>query len=408
MAVLFDKELTFKQRLSQYDKESLKVIAEQLGLRRLSKLKKAELIDLVAERFLDPEILFYRAAILGDKEMDLIEKGSGNGPIVFSPEDYDWIGRLNEMDFVAASSNLYMIPCDLAEALEKIRTPEFEAYRKRASWVWKCLKFAEHFYGFTPIENMLDLVNSKKGFRMTAQELIEMFDHFPEGPLWTIRIEDIFLEMSYAHDVEGLRRLRTAQADKEFYVPSVAEVNEFYETDALLSDKPYQDLMRFVMHEFDFDHADAEDLMYELWDKNAYDEDPHGTMQWFWDQFEFEDEKQVQKIVGLYTIAANETRMIKNRGHKPNELHSKRHFGPGHMPTIQAGSSHAAEMLSQIAPEIQKMGFGLDLDSNADTMPVMGFPNGLNSQPVVAAKKIYPNDPCPCGSGKKYKKCCGR
>jgi preprotein translocase subunit SecA len=22
-------------------------------------------------------------------------------------------------------------------------------------------------------------------------------------------------------------------------------------------------------------------------------------------------------------------------------------------------------------------------------------------------KKIYPNDPCPCGSGKKYKKCCG-
>ena len=23
-------------------------------------------------------------------------------------------------------------------------------------------------------------------------------------------------------------------------------------------------------------------------------------------------------------------------------------------------------------------------------------------------EKIYPNDPCPCGSGKKYKKCCGK
>lgn len=23
------------------------------------------------------------------------------------------------------------------------------------------------------------------------------------------------------------------------------------------------------------------------------------------------------------------------------------------------------------------------------------------------AVKIYPNDPCPCGSGKKYKRCCG-
>lgn len=29
-------------------------------------------------------------------------------------------------------------------------------------------------------------------------------------------------------------------------------------------------------------------------------------------------------------------------------------------------------------------------------------------QPIVKEKKIYPNDPCPCGSGKKYKKCCGR
>ncbi|MBQ4241309.1 MAG: SEC-C domain-containing protein, partial [Lachnospiraceae bacterium] len=23
-------------------------------------------------------------------------------------------------------------------------------------------------------------------------------------------------------------------------------------------------------------------------------------------------------------------------------------------------------------------------------------------------KKVYPNDPCPCGSGKKYKNCHGR
>ena len=28
--------------------------------------------------------------------------------------------------------------------------------------------------------------------------------------------------------------------------------------------------------------------------------------------------------------------------------------------------------------------------------------------PLVKEKKIYPNDPCPCGSCKKYKKCCGK
>ena len=31
-----------------------------------------------------------------------------------------------------------------------------------------------------------------------------------------------------------------------------------------------------------------------------------------------------------------------------------------------------------------------------------------NGQVVRKTAKIYPNDPCPCGSGKKYKKCCGK
>ena len=31
-----------------------------------------------------------------------------------------------------------------------------------------------------------------------------------------------------------------------------------------------------------------------------------------------------------------------------------------------------------------------------------------SSTTIVKEAKIYPNDPCPCGSGKKYKKCCGR
>ncbi|PIX26925.1 MAG: hypothetical protein COZ67_04980, partial [Chloroflexi bacterium CG_4_8_14_3_um_filter_45_15] len=29
-------------------------------------------------------------------------------------------------------------------------------------------------------------------------------------------------------------------------------------------------------------------------------------------------------------------------------------------------------------------------------------------QAVAAGKKVGRNDPCPCGSGKKYKHCCGK
>ena len=33
--------------------------------------------------------------------------------------------------------------------------------------------------------------------------------------------------------------------------------------------------------------------------------------------------------------------------------------------------------------------------------------DSVKAEPVRKGKKVGPNDPCPCGSGKKYKKCCG-
>jgi preprotein translocase subunit SecA len=37
-----------------------------------------------------------------------------------------------------------------------------------------------------------------------------------------------------------------------------------------------------------------------------------------------------------------------------------------------------------------------------------GQTDGKRQAQKVAGKKIGRNDPCPCGSGKKYKHCCGK
>ena len=41
--------------------------------------------------------------------------------------------------------------------------------------------------------------------------------------------------------------------------------------------------------------------------------------------------------------------------------------------------------------------------SSADLHPFIA-----SSEPYIAPKKVGRNDPCPCGSGKKFKKCCGK
>ncbi|MSP00047.1 MAG: hypothetical protein EXR07_03195 [Acetobacteraceae bacterium] len=42
------------------------------------------------------------------------------------------------------------------------------------------------------------------------------------------------------------------------------------------------------------------------------------------------------------------------------------------------------------------------LDDDEWDDPIASMP----SEPVRSASKIGRNEPCPCGSGKKYKKCC--
>ncbi|WP_374054987.1 SEC-C metal-binding domain-containing protein [Rossellomorea sp. FM04394] len=39
-------------------------------------------------------------------------------------------------------------------------------------------------------------------------------------------------------------------------------------------------------------------------------------------------------------------------------------------------------------------------------LEMLNEPPALITQPVINDEKVGRNDPCPCGSGKKYKKCC--
>lgn len=49
----------------------------------------------------------------------------------------------------------------------------------------------------------------------------------------------------------------------------------------------------------------------------------------------------------------------------------------------------------------------LEIGTDENPLPLVYFLPDLNKITVVSEKKRGRNDPCPCGSGKKYKKCCG-
>ena len=72
------------------------------------------------------------------------------------------------------------------------------------------------------------------------------------------------------------------------------------------------------------------------------------------------------------------------------------------------------EMTEAIAADTVRMLFHVRLEEKVEREQVAKV-TGTNKDESLARapkkredKKVYPNDPCPCGSGKKYKQCCGR
>ena len=72
------------------------------------------------------------------------------------------------------------------------------------------------------------------------------------------------------------------------------------------------------------------------------------------------------------------------------------------------------EMLSGIQEDTLRLIFHVRVEEKVEREEVAKV-TGTNKDETVAnapkkrtEEKVYPNDPCPCGSGKKYKQCCGR
>ena len=72
------------------------------------------------------------------------------------------------------------------------------------------------------------------------------------------------------------------------------------------------------------------------------------------------------------------------------------------------------EMTDSIAKNTIRMLFHIRVEQKVEREQVAKVTGTNKDESLVRApkkreeKKIYPNDPCPCGSGKKYKQCCGR
>jgi len=228
----------------------------------------------------------------------------------------------------------------------------------------------------------------------------------------------------------SFRVLHDLASEKEVYFPEKKEflryVDETYYEENLACKKMRRYIEKNFMSAFSQAAKQEEittaqcidDFMYEICvqasDRNdaGIERDVNDFVQFLFESLEaydvhFDGTEQENELLGYAMNVANSVRLWINHGCTPQEVRRQMQAHPEET-VIVPGSSHAAVFLAEGKSEIEKMGFHVDLDASASQIPIFGFAQGADGEMKKGVKKIYPNDPCPCGSGKKYKKCCGK
>lgn len=416
--------MLLREYLEEYTREQLLDQARRFELRKCSGLRKAALIDRIVGCFCTEEMLRTRLTCLTKEQMVLFRKACDTPQDISLNEIMDgmqlcryWLG-----DF-EASTDRFCVFEDVAKIFGRIDDEAFRTEQRKKGWMMKCIQFFANYYGIAPVEIIYELYTLK--IKDTIDEMIDMLWGMPmdivescifpmnsfgmqdwpkDNPLYSSKGLLIYIPIL---ENEEFDYLLNRQMDKKFYIPSIQQIEEICRIGYEASSPAYKKLETFFMRKMDMPYEDAVSWCLQVWANSCEGGSPIDALNKISERdIVFKDEKQMEEFVGLLIDAHNNTRLKENRGHKPNEL-ALRKFAGG-MPTIVPGSSHAAAILKDAEPKLKALGIPVDLEGNAETITTAVYPNGLDGKAVKVEKKVYPNDPCPCGSGKKYKKCCGK
>lgn len=412
-----------REYLTKYTKEELLDQARSFEIKKCSGLRKADLINRIVDTFCAEEMLRSRLACLTKEQMDLFRKACISPTAVSVNEVVDamqlcryWIGYFED------PTDRFCVFEDVAVAFSKIDDKAFQLKQCRKGWLVKCIHFFIQYYGIAPVEVIYEMYRQK--VKDSIDEMIGMLWEMPvdivesclftmdklgmegwpkENPLYSEK--GIFVHLQLFEDAEFDYLLRQ-QMDKDFYIPSAQQIDEICRIGYEASSSAYKKLESFFTKKLKFSYEQAVTWCLQVWANSYEGESPSKIINKMTEaNIEFE-EKMINELLELLVAAHNNTRMKENRGYKPSEMVRKKSVDK--MPTIVPASSNAAAILKDAAPQLEAMGVPVDLNGNTDVIQTTMFPSGLNGEPIRVEKKIYPNDPCPCGSGKKYKKCCGK
>lgn len=252
----------------------------------------------------------------------------------------------------------YVMPDEVRSAVLVLTENGFQARKERSDLIHAYAMSAINLYGVIAKDDLLKIFNMQNCLALNEEELdLVLLRQIARECGYVLLGSEIASEAFSYNQYRDIPDLLARVGNKPRYIPTKTEFLKYANSDYYEPTAYTQELEQYLRTSCHLDRQRLSELMIEL----HYAIVLEAPMQRLLDLFV---EYGVELSAGeLHTISkllvelSNHTRLWSNNGHTPSEL--------------------------------------------AGRPPVVGRADHKS-------KKIGRNDPCPCGSGKKYKRCCGR
>ncbi len=286
-----------------------------------------------------------------------------------------------------------------------------------------------NLYGVIPLSKAYEIVSSQcpklvnknefKAFAKIARHEIENYiilsasDIYIDAPKTTVWDDEIIDVRLVVGDMDKYFQTKQLQEGKKYYIPEKNELLKYDDMFYYELVSQAKKLRNFINSKMDLSDDDREYLMMRIISSTRVISDGvNNVSEVLGDiDYEFVSADILDEFLGLMQDFNNNTRMQCNRGFCPSEI-----FNRDNLDTVPQEVSLGPNIKRAIAEG------KVDIDALFNQIMTAELPseqlryNMLKEvsdivQNVAKSKvtgKVGRNDPCPCGSGKKYKHCCGK
>jgi hypothetical protein len=370
-----DEELSLSKALSKLSWDDLVQVRKNMAIKGTSALMKQDMIEVFAQRI--PEQVADQVMMFDDERYEITSAAARNGgSIALSEMDpvkalyFQQRGLMFPEERENGEKTLYM-PEEIAAVFRKLDDIMLKPIIQRnTEWI-KLARGLLYYYGALGTSLLQEMVESY------SEAAADSHDHF----IGVIKGAAAY-DGRIRADTRGFSLAKVPKPSKvisEHQFRSNVEYYSFTKKQLLLAGEPgyvdrtlpYRELVRFLKSRFGLTEAKAEAIVEECIYAIQLERALHDILQYMQQHIEFDDIAHLEALTDKLVVLMNTTKQWDLKGYSPNELSA-------HMKKQR--QAHTA------GPSLKPLDNVYDLHSK---------------------QKVGRNDTCPCGSGKKYKKCCG-